>query len=698
MNGTAAVTTLISLAMEHLAINLDPSQQADRENRLEPMLKTLSSNVFRLVVMGEIKKGKSSFINALLGEPELLPTNVDIATSTVFKIVYGTTERFTVFYFPEHDGTGTNENSEVIHRADLWIFGTERGAEQVVQKIQLGREMINEKHKTLTEVCSALNIDEATWNRWIARFGDITADQAKQLITHRIDFIAIELPHSLLKDGTSIIDTPGVGGLFKRHRDITFRYAPQADVVFFVLDSAEAPASEDELKFLKELQKNTQHIVFLQTKIDIADEVQVEIWRKRNLGILAKALNVPEESIPYFLVGAKMKQLADKLNNLEMLNTSGYPAVLKYVKEGLIPKRDEILARKWFQILGPELANSASQLADRAAIIRNAHLPEIAEYEKQLQESSAEFEMWQKDVWPKSLGEFNNDVGRLRRSTKADLVSSINAVSKECAQSREDLREDCRNAVDDGTVEDLCDQHLMNWSEIWYRAGNRVLTNFRSNFVESAESLLGKMEEDMSRVKVPEIQFDAAARRTVREDEFNTTQSMIMSQNAFGGVVGEASRWGGALTAWAVVKGVVAMSFGLLAGAAMTAGWVATRVYAAARAFKGSKERHRLAIFAEHDRVFDLTCKAAKDSIGIAFEDLDAELKLIVNAKIDETQSKRKNDFSSRKKELQENSKRSANAAKAAEENLNSMLAKYRELITRYKALKQQLEAGATQS
>jgi hypothetical protein len=45
--------------------------------------------IFRLVVMGEIKKGKSSFINALTGTENLVPVHSDVATSTIFKIHYG---------------------------------------------------------------------------------------------------------------------------------------------------------------------------------------------------------------------------------------------------------------------------------------------------------------------------------------------------------------------------------------------------------------------------------------------------------------------------------------------------------------------------------------------------------------------------------------------------------------------------------
>ena len=67
---------------------------AETENRndlvsdLTPVMERFDLGIFRLVVMGEIKKGKSSFINALLGEPNLLPTASDVATSTVFKLIY----------------------------------------------------------------------------------------------------------------------------------------------------------------------------------------------------------------------------------------------------------------------------------------------------------------------------------------------------------------------------------------------------------------------------------------------------------------------------------------------------------------------------------------------------------------------------------------------------------------------------------
>src|SRR5438046_2704619 len=77
--------------------------RADLIADLEPAMNRFELGLFRLVVMGEIKKGKSSFINALLGEPELLPTASDVATSTVFKLLYGPEKRFKVFFLPDLD-------------------------------------------------------------------------------------------------------------------------------------------------------------------------------------------------------------------------------------------------------------------------------------------------------------------------------------------------------------------------------------------------------------------------------------------------------------------------------------------------------------------------------------------------------------------------------------------------------------------
>ena len=52
--------------------------------------------------------------------------------------------------------------------------------EQVVRKLREGERLLNDG-KDLTEVLRALEISEATWNRWRARYGGMSASEAKRL-------------------------------------------------------------------------------------------------------------------------------------------------------------------------------------------------------------------------------------------------------------------------------------------------------------------------------------------------------------------------------------------------------------------------------------------------------------------------------------------------------------------------------------
>jgi ribosome biogenesis GTPase A len=56
--------------------------------KLLSLERKLASNQFHLAVLGQMKRGKSSFINALLGA-EVLPTGVLPVTAVITEIKYG---------------------------------------------------------------------------------------------------------------------------------------------------------------------------------------------------------------------------------------------------------------------------------------------------------------------------------------------------------------------------------------------------------------------------------------------------------------------------------------------------------------------------------------------------------------------------------------------------------------------------------
>src|SRR5436309_1746316 len=69
---------------------------------LPELRERLASNRYQVLVVGEAKRGKSSFVNALIGR-DLLPTDVDVATSQVFRLAHAEQESYRVRF--EDDST-----------------------------------------------------------------------------------------------------------------------------------------------------------------------------------------------------------------------------------------------------------------------------------------------------------------------------------------------------------------------------------------------------------------------------------------------------------------------------------------------------------------------------------------------------------------------------------------------------------------
>jgi Dynamin family len=66
-------------------------------NHLLSSAANLRQGVFRLLVLGDMKRGKSTFLNALLGE-NLLPSDVSPCTALLTILKYGNTQKVTIHY------------------------------------------------------------------------------------------------------------------------------------------------------------------------------------------------------------------------------------------------------------------------------------------------------------------------------------------------------------------------------------------------------------------------------------------------------------------------------------------------------------------------------------------------------------------------------------------------------------------------
>jgi GTPase SAR1 family protein len=167
----------------------------------------LAGATFNLVVAGQFKRGKSTLINALLGEP-VLPVGVVPLTSVVTAIQYGASPLATV-------ELGQGEVRELPISA-LEHYVTERGNPRNIK--QVGR-------------------------------------------------VQVRYPCAWLSNGVQLIDTPGIDSVYEHNTDVTHDFIPQADAVIFVA-SVEQPLSRAELDFLQGIRRYAGKIFCVLNKID----------------------------------------------------------------------------------------------------------------------------------------------------------------------------------------------------------------------------------------------------------------------------------------------------------------------------------------------------------------------------------------------------------------------------------------------
>jgi small GTP-binding protein len=201
-----------------------------RERLDRQLVRKLEEDRFHLVVVGEFNHGKTTFVNALLGE-EALAVGVTPTTAAIHHIRWA--ER------PEAFVVSTSGERRAIPFDEAKRFAVGGGA-----------------------------------------------------ATEEVDYLEIGYPAALLKERILLVDTPGVNDLSLQRADITYSYIPRADAVLFLLDAGQI-LKESERVFLNDklLKGSRDKIVFVVTKWDLlSPEEQREAlaYAKNHLSSLVK--------------------------------------------------------------------------------------------------------------------------------------------------------------------------------------------------------------------------------------------------------------------------------------------------------------------------------------------------------------------------------------------------------------------------
>ena len=174
-----------------------------------------------VVVMGEVKRGKSSLVNALIAQPDLLPVDVLTCTSAPIRVAVS------------HDGP-------VVPQVTL-VRGTER-------------EMI-----LATELARWVTVDGVG-----SLQGNTNAGLEEAQDPPSSAEISVRYPEM---DGITVVDTPGVGGLDKRAVTAALQEARHAGVLLMVCDSS-PPITAPEMDILRQAHDSVGGVIVAVTKTD----------------------------------------------------------------------------------------------------------------------------------------------------------------------------------------------------------------------------------------------------------------------------------------------------------------------------------------------------------------------------------------------------------------------------------------------
>ncbi len=266
------------------------ADNARLRQRVDCLRERLAGQHFQMAVLGQFKRGKSTFINALLGAP-LLPIAVVPLTAVPVFISKATSPVARVHFLDDR----ANEQLSAVTPDDIRQF--------------------------------------------LFRFVSEEANPKNELGVARVDLC---YPAPILANGVILIDTPGVGSTFRHNTEAALRVLPECDAVLFVI-SVDPPITEVEIEYLKQIKAKSGKLAFILNKTDYLqpeERERVAEFVKRTL----EQHNLWPPDTAIFAVSATEALDAKQTANQAELKSSGLGKVERYISRDLVAQKGGLLA------------------------------------------------------------------------------------------------------------------------------------------------------------------------------------------------------------------------------------------------------------------------------------------------------------------------------------------------------------------
>ena len=370
----------------------------DGSRRLQELQQKLVRQQFNLVVMGQFKRGKSTFINALLGA-EIAPTSIVPLTSIVTLLCFGP------------------QPTAVVHFLDG------RCEETTIPEI---RHFVTEKENPRNHL--------------------------------GVKDVEVFYPCPHLRDGVRIIDTPGVGSVFNHNTEVAYAYLPNVDAGIFVV-TADPPLSASEHRFLKEVRGYVDNLFFVLNKIDTVDQKDLDEALSFTADILQTDLKRPVKVWP---VSARLALEGRLKDDHDKLNRSGMPAFENHLLQFLHKEKGKAFLQAMTASLMRYVSDEsmAWKLEQEAAKLSLEELRAIvAKFEKfvrQTEKESDEHRFILTGQIRKMHQTLDRDLEALKRERVPLLLDTVESHFKEKTRSSSGSR-DLESALEEHLYQEILD-------------------------------------------------------------------------------------------------------------------------------------------------------------------------------------------------------------------------------------------------
>lgn len=234
-------------------------------NQIDIFLQRCSSPEFHIALVGAVKAGKSTLINALLGV-ELASTEVTPETASLTKFKKSDIDYVEVEFYSDSEWK------------DIWDGAKKERAEIFIEEY----EALNgdsEKNQWLNHVpqrfeCKGLMELKELINKWTS---------SKSSTHYFVKDVTVGLREFELPEGVVLVDTPGLDDIVPYRSEITKKYIDRANAVLVCVRSDALTGAEYTtlLRIFKNTHGHVEKVYVLATQIDTLNQPNSD-WNKQS--------------------------------------------------------------------------------------------------------------------------------------------------------------------------------------------------------------------------------------------------------------------------------------------------------------------------------------------------------------------------------------------------------------------------------